>query len=236
MKTVMMTLRIFFTTLCALSTAVVAADNAIFDPSTGNLHIPVVEIPPPFSGFYTVNLQIMSGSGYNFSLSNATPTTETGSSSDILYTTVSPSDIGNMLNSLNIVYEIKTTSNGTPYIFATLNNAHKMVIFFSGCNNWICQNIELWGGFDYNPSLELMNNWNVKHRNATALTFDNTSWLSMHLDIKPGVTSNAIKTFVLTFQSLLPEYKIYLTSRSRASQESEILQFRDIDNDFMPIN
>ncbi len=226
---------------CSFSIAV-SAEHARFNATTEILHIPVVELLPPLSGFYSVDLNL-TGNDYSFKLDTNSVTVAV-STPELVYTTLSFNEMEQMLDDLNLQHEQKTSATtGTTYISVTLESITARIYLYD-CTvigtSETCKNLEFLAGFSMSspPSLSDINIWNTDYRYVTAyLNIDGNPRLSMSLDIEHGVTAESIKNSVLKFQQFLTMYATNIGFRSTVTRNSVLPQNleRQFDND-IPLN
>lgn len=225
--------KVFFSIALAVTLlfpSALLADNAKFDSTSGVLSIPVVEVPNPFTGkadCYQADLSSKSSSsgGLTFSLSNAAPT-QCGSTGGTVYTKVTPSEVGRILDDLGITYESKTDSAGDPLMIFKLAD-YNTLMFFYGCSNDNCKSLQLFSGFGMSrsPSLSLINEWNRRYRFSSAyLDSDDDPVLAYDLDIDGGIRAEVIKDFIRRFEVSLETFVEHI-GFTRARRENNLSQY-----------
>jgi Putative bacterial sensory transduction regulator len=192
--------------------------HVVFESATGELYIPLVEVPDIFGGktVYEAYLQLLTesspGGSSLFALKSATPATvPVDTCESLIYTRVTANDIGQILSELSIEYEFTKDSVGEPMAIFSLGG-YKTVMFFYGCSEGSCYSLELWSGFNMssNPlSLTQINDLNRNHRYAKAILDEEDNLIILYdFDLAGGVTANAIKEFIRDFGNLI---QIFIT-------------------------
>jgi hypothetical protein len=121
-----------------------------------------------------------------------------------VHTAVSGDDLEQILTVGGYSFERAVDSAGDP-LFRIQIEGLKVVLISNGCEEGVCENLQLYAGFamQQKPELPLINGWNKTKRFGRAYIDDEGDpVLESDLDLEGGVSAGAVAEFLRAFTVL----------------------------------
>jgi hypothetical protein len=111
-----------------------------------------------------------------------------------------------LLRGMGLEVERVVPKEGTPYLRLGLGGLEKVWLYPDYCLEAGCQIYTLQAGFEGEVGLEEINAFNRDHRFGRAYLSEGAAWLESDLDLSGGVTPEAVREWVRTFEELLAAF------------------------------